>query len=63
MRAGATSGGSMALGAVVCNDVTSGDNATAAGVGGYHAKAGYDAVTGWGTPKGTALLEQLTKLV
>jgi len=46
------------LGAVACRDVTCGDNATAA-VGGYAAGAGYDAVSGWGVPVGTTLLEQL----
>jgi len=60
---GKVAGGTSTLGKAVCNDVTSGDNATAAGVGGYHAKPGFDLVTGWGTPDGTALLEQLTKLV
>lgn len=59
---GKTSGGTSTLGAAACNDVTSGDNATAAGVGGYHAKPGYDLVTGWGTPDGQALQAELVKL-
>lgn len=42
------------VGAQGCTDVTAGDNVTAK-VGGYQAKAGYDAVTGWGTPNGTKL--------
>jgi kumamolisin len=34
-------------------DITSGDN------GGYPAKAGWDACTGWGAPVGAKLLEAL----
>jgi kumamolisin len=47
-----------ALGATGCRDITSGDNITAA-IGGYTAGPGYDAVTGWGVPQGTALLNGL----
>jgi kumamolisin len=39
-------------------DIVSGDNSTAS-IGGYNAGAGYDAVTGWGVPVGTALLDGL----
>ena len=44
-----------AVGAIGCTDVTSGNNNTAS-VGGYSAGTGYDAVSGWGTPDGQALL-------
>jgi len=50
------------IGSVVCTDITVGDNASAA-IGGYHATSGYDAVTGWGSPIGTALLEELLTIV
>jgi kumamolisin len=46
------------LGAVGCKDITSGNNDTAS-VGGYSARKGYDAVTGWGSPDGAKLLEGL----
>ena len=47
------------LGARVCRDIVKGDNITAA-IGGYVAKeSGFDAVTGWGAPIGSALLAQL----
>jgi kumamolisin len=50
------------IGAVACHDVSSGNNATSA-AGGYSAKkSGYDAVSGWGVPIGTALLAELKKL-
>ncbi len=42
-----------------CIDVSSGDNNTAA-VGGYSAGAGYDAVSGWGTPDGINLMKALS---
>jgi kumamolisin len=42
-----------------CRDVTLGQNvSTPPGVG-YRAGPGYDAVTGWGTPDGVALLQSL----
>ena len=47
------------LGSLACRDITDGDNATAA-IGGYTATTGFDAVTGWGVPVGSALLEGLT---
>ncbi len=59
---GKAAGSASTLGTVACNDVFAGDNATAA-VGGYQANKGYDAVTGWGTPDGAALLQQLDKLI
>ncbi|HXB07789.1 MAG TPA: hypothetical protein VNW04_11745, partial [Puia sp.] len=48
------------LGQSGCRDITSGDNVTAS-IGGYSAGPGYDAVTGWGVPIGTALVEGLKK--
>jgi hypothetical protein len=32
-------------------------------VGGFKSAAGFDAVTGWGSPKGKDLLAALTKLL
>ena len=46
------------LGLTVCDDVVSGQNATAQ-VGGYSAQPGYDAVSGWGTLNGTKLAAAL----
>lgn len=46
------------LGQSGCRDITDGNNATAS-IGGYSAGPGYDAVTGWGVPIGTALLNGL----
>jgi len=54
--AGTTAGPT--VGALGCTDVTSGNNNTAH-VGGYSASAGYDAVSGWGTPNGVKLLTAL----
>jgi photosystem II stability/assembly factor-like uncharacterized protein len=50
------------VGASVCKDITQGDNISAA-VGGYRAGVGYDAVTGWGSPIGSALLAALKNIV
>jgi kumamolisin len=50
------------LGTSGCNDITKGDNITAA-VGGYSAGTAYDAVTGWGSPNGTAFLNALQPLI
>ncbi len=48
------------LGQVACNDITSGNNASHPQPGiGYMAGRGFDAVSGWGTPKGTALQSAL----
>lgn len=47
------------IGAMGCDDIKVGNNDTAA-AGGYSARPGYDAVTGWGSPKGTALAEALS---
>jgi kumamolisin len=46
------------VGATVCEDVTSGDNATDK-LGGYDAKPGYDAASGWGVPNGKRLASAL----
>lgn len=48
------------LGQAGCRDITSGNNETAS-IGGYSAGPGYDAVTGWGVPIGTALASGLKK--
>jgi len=45
-----------------CKDITQGNNITAT-AGGYTAAPGYDAVTGWGSPNGTALQNALTPLI
>lgn len=43
-----------------CRDITLGQNASHPDPGvGYQCQAGYDAVTGWGTPDGGALLQAL----
>jgi kumamolisin len=47
-------------GAAGCRDVAIGDNRSSPQPGvGYQAQVGYDAVTGWGTPDGSALLAAL----
>ena len=51
----------MTVGEFSCTDVVSGNNNTAT-AGGYSASAGYDAVSGWGTPVGTKLLAVSQKL-
>lgn len=50
------------IGAVVCKDITDGDNISAT-IGGYQAGPEYDAVTGWGSPIGTRLLDTLRTIV
>jgi kumamolisin len=48
-------------GADGCNDIAVGQNASSPQPGvGYQAKAGFDAVTGWGTPNGAKLLTALS---
>lgn len=54
-------GGSQPLGALACTDVVSGSNASEPH-GGFTATPGYDAASGWGTPKGTTLLELLSDI-
>ena len=56
---GKTSGGEP-LGATVCVDVTSGDNTSPDPGKGYKAGPGFDAVSGWGVPTGTALAAALS---
>lgn len=41
-------------------DVTSGNNDPTGNIGGYSAKSGWDACTGWGSPNGANLLAALT---
>lgn len=41
-------------------DITDGDNKTTPTYPGYEAKAGFDACSGWGVPKGAALAKALT---
>lgn len=48
------------IGSAGCTDITSGNNASHPHPGkGYEARAGFDAVTGWGVPSGNALLAAL----
>jgi kumamolisin len=47
-------------GAAGCTDVTSGNNTSSTLGKGYQAESGFDAVSGWGVPNGTALLTALT---
>ena len=47
------------LGAVACRDITSGSNKSGSAAAGYSAQVGYDAVTGWGSPNGKALYDNL----
>ncbi len=47
------------LGAVACRDITSGSNKSGSSAAGYSARPGYDACSGWGSPKGKALLDHL----
>ena len=49
------------IGAGACKDITSGDNITTHG-GGYQATEGYNAVTGWGSPIGSKLLQALRSI-
>jgi kumamolisin len=46
------------LGFAACRDITEGSNRSGQAVG-YSAGVGYDAVTGWGTPNGAALVQTL----
>jgi kumamolisin len=48
------------LGSIACQDVTEGDNTSTPPGFGYKASKGFDAVSGWGTPIGTALLLALS---
>jgi kumamolisin len=59
---GAAAGGAGPLGRLGCNDIASGDNITAH-VGGFKSTAGFDAVTGWGSPRGQDLLAALAKVL
>ncbi len=46
------------LGASAFRDITSGNNASG-GSPGYNAGPGFDALTGWGSPRGKDLLDKL----
>ena len=59
---GAVPGVAGSLGKQGCNDIGSGDNVTAH-VGGFKSGVGFDAVTGWGSPKGKDLLAALIKVL
>jgi kumamolisin len=49
------------MGHFVCRDITIGHNTSIPFPGrGYKATEGFDAVSGWGTPNGKALLLALT---
>ena len=43
----------------VFHDITSGSNPSSAGGSGFNAVPGYDLVTGWGSPAGVSLINQL----
>jgi xanthomonalisin len=54
------SSGASASGSKVFHDITSGSNPPSVGEGsGFSALPGYDLVTGWGSPAGAALIDQL----
>jgi len=59
---GAAAGGAAPPGRQGFNDIHAGDNITAH-VGGFKSIAGFDAVTGWGSPKGKDLLAALAKVL
>jgi kumamolisin len=52
--------GGRTIGQMGCIDVTSGDNTSSTLGKGYSAGVGFDAVSGWGTPDGDALLTALS---
>lgn len=54
--------GNGSIGSVGCNDITQGNNISAA-IGGYSAGMGYDAATGWGSPNGDQLLDALKPII
>jgi kumamolisin len=55
----AAGAGGQPAGQTVCADITSGNNRSPGIPNGYAAGPGYDAVTGWGTPIGTAVQQLL----
>jgi kumamolisin len=57
---GVAKGDTGTLGQHGCNDIHLGDNITAH-VGGFKSTSGFDAVTGWGSPKGKDLLAALVR--
>ena len=54
--------GGTSVGAAGCTDVTSGNNTSSTLGKGYSAGPGFDAVSGWGVPDGTALLTALNSV-
>ena len=52
----------LALGGDICNDIHHGDNCSCEGYPGYVARVGYDACTGWGTPRAPSILDALIGL-
>jgi kumamolisin len=54
--------GGQPVGASACKDIVTGNNSSAA-AGGFQAGPGYDAVTGWGSPIGSKLLDALRAIV
>ncbi len=56
---GAAQGG-QSVGSIGCADITSGDNRSPGLPQGYAAGEGYDAVSGWGTPVGTEIVQLLS---
>ncbi len=56
------SSGKTTVGAACCTDVKSGNNTTAQ-AGGYSAGTGYDAASGWGTPNGGKLFNELKSII
>jgi kumamolisin len=54
-----SSTGGKPLGHAACRDITSGSNKSGSAAAGFSAMVGYDACTGWGSPNGKALLENL----
>lgn len=44
----------------VCRDITKGNNDITGNIGGYSAGQGWDACTGWGSPDGKKLLQELS---
>jgi kumamolisin len=55
-----TSDNGQTMGEAGCTDITSGSNRSTGLATGYRAGPGYDAVTGWGSPLGTRLVQLLS---
>jgi kumamolisin len=48
------------VGFAACRDITDGSNKSGTAAGGYSAAVGFDATTGWGSPKGLDLVKYLS---